>query len=72
MVTILAPELSRCHPQIDPFNYNDGKGSLWFAHVDIDAVHPDRLASGGTHSCDDAGVCSFEPTRDISQLDCVP
>jgi hypothetical protein len=41
-------------------NMNDGKGLLWFGHIDIDAVHPDRLEYGGKHVCDEAGMCNFE------------
>ena len=53
----------------------DDVGSLWWGHVDIDSVNPDRLSLNpdelepvGESSCDDStGVCQFEgddlPTR---------
>ena len=80
VIAILAPELRRCHPSIPalpPFgnpDFPDDKGSLWLGHIDIDAVHPDRLEDGGTHSCDDAGRCDFEPVtpRDPALWDCIP
>ena len=47
--------------------YNDqddvppnGNGSLWLGYMNIDAVHPDRLESGGNHACPD-GICNFDP-----------
>jgi hypothetical protein len=65
VVSLLAPELALCNP---PFTLNSDQpnGSLWLGHIDIDAVHPDRLqdpdtgASGGAHVCED-GFCNFEP-----------
>ena len=80
VIAILAPELRRCHPSIPalpPFGNPDfpkDKGSLWLGHIDIDAVHPDRLENGGSHSCDDAGRCNFEPVtpRDPALWDCIP
>jgi len=76
VVTVLAPELSRCHPGFplgegDFMEYNDGKGSLWFSHIDIDAVHPDRLSTGGVHECNDRGQCYFVPGKTMAQMDCV-
>lgn len=76
VVTILAPELRRCHPSIpalQPFGSPD-KGSLWWGHIDIDAVHPDRLSGGGSHVCDDAGRCDFVPNipRPDDLWDCIP
>ena len=59
VVTVLSPELRLCNPG-GIWGPND-KGSLWLGHIDIDAVHPDRLEDGGTHSCDDAGMCDLEP-----------
>lgn len=56
---ILAPELRLCNPG-GIWGPND-KGSLWLGHIDIDAVHPDRLSGGGTHECNDAGMCDFVP-----------
>lgn len=80
VITILAPELRRCHPSISPLvRFDDpqgnDKGSLWWGHIDIDAVHPDRLGGRtGTHSCDDAGRCDFEPEvpRPEELWDCIP
>ena len=70
VVSILAPELARCfdednrptNPILDAMlNAMDRpNGSLWWGHVEFDAVHPDRLASGGGHECDEAGVCQFD------------
>jgi hypothetical protein len=56
---ILAPELRLCNP--GGIWGADDKGSLWLGHIDIDAVHPDRLSGGGTHECNDAGMCDFVP-----------
>jgi hypothetical protein len=42
---LLSPEL---HPD-----------SLDFGHMDIDAVDPSHLEGGGTHSCNDAGYCTY-------------
>ena len=63
---MLSPELRLCNPG-GIWGPND-KGSLWLGHIDIDAVHPDRLIADmsdpdnrGTHSCDAAGMCDFEP-----------
>ncbi len=78
VIAILAPELRRCHPSIPalpPFgnpDFPDDKGSLWLGHIDIDAVHPDRLSEGGTHTCDDAGICVFEPNVPPPPKDCIP
>jgi len=79
VIAILAPELRRCHPDIPalpPFgnpDFPDDKGSLWLGHIDIDAVHPDRLSGGGSHVCDDAGICTFVPNipRDAASRDCI-
>jgi len=65
IVSILAPELRLCNP--GGIWGADDKGSLWLGHIDIDAVHPDRLQDpdtgdpGGTHECNDAGMCDFVP-----------
>lgn len=82
VVSILAPELSRCFsPSSPPTNpllegmlnaMDRPNGSLWFGHIDFDAVHPDRLASGGNHVCDDAGVCAFENPTPPEALVCIP
>jgi hypothetical protein len=37
-----------------------GNGSLWLGYMNIDAVHPDRLESGGNQDCPD-GICNFDP-----------
>jgi hypothetical protein len=42
---LLSPEL---HPD-----------SLQFGHMDIDAIDPSHLEGGGTHSCNDAGYCTY-------------
>ena len=74
-VSILAPELSTCHNS-PLWNVNNGKGSLWFGHIDIDAVPPDRLEQGGGPgsgiSCDDAGRCNFTYAVPRPETDCVP
>lgn len=59
VVSILSPELRLCNPGW-PYA-SDDTGSLWLGHIDIDAVHPDRLSGGGTHECDDAGMCELVP-----------
>ena len=59
VVTILSPELRLCNPGW-PWPADD-PGSLWLGHIDIDAVHPDRLEEGGTHECNDAGMCELVP-----------
>lgn len=80
VVSILAPEMRFCNPG-SPWPADD-KGSLWLGYVDIDAVHPDRLAAdstdpdtrNGTHVCDDAGICTFEPVipRTEASKECDP
>ncbi len=77
VVSLLAPELSSCHSwAANLLNYNDGKGSLWFGHIDIDAVPPDRLVNGGGPgsgiACDDAGRCNFTYAIPRPEPDCVP
>lgn len=81
VVSILAPELARCfdanNRPFEPLNsmlnaMDRPNGSLWWAHVDFDSVHPDRLATGGTHVCDDAGVCQFENSTPVEDLVCIP
>ncbi len=52
--------------------YVDGHGSLWLGHIDGDAVHPDRLSGGGSHTCNDAGICEFVPNVAPGQKDCIP
>ena len=71
VVTILSPELRLCNPGW-PWP-DDDKGSLWLGHIDIDAVHPDRLSGGGTHECDDAGICKLVPNipRDEDDYYCI-
>lgn len=76
-IGILAPELRRCNRQNyleDPYDYEeeDNIGSLWFGHVDGDAVHRDRLDDGDeTHTCDDAGRCDFDDTF-TRERECIP
>lgn len=63
VVGVFAPELKPCTRR--------KQGSLWFGHVDIDAVHPDRLESGGRHRCDRrSGLCDFDPLP--PQTECKP
>jgi hypothetical protein len=76
---LLAPEMRLCNP--GGIWGADDKGSLWLGYLDIDAVHPDRLAAdpadpdtrNGVHVCDDAGICTFEPviprTEDSKECD---
>ena len=63
VIGYIAPELRACgqtHPLIIPAGGGPDYGSLWLGHLDIDAVHPDRLGAGeGTQECDDAGRCDF-------------
>lgn len=33
--------------------------SLKFGHMDIDAIDPSHLEGGGSHSCNDAGYCTY-------------
>ena len=74
-VTIFAPELRLCNP--GGIYSADDKGSLWLGHIDIDAVHPDRLideSTGdtvGSHSCNDAGICDFDVIRPLDERECI-
>jgi len=74
---IIAPELRRCNVQNflqDPFDASpdDNQGSLWFGHVDSEAVHRDRLDDGTEdHTCDDAGRCDFADTF-TRETECIP
>jgi hypothetical protein len=73
IITLLAPELTFCDPVVTipspPLAKEQPHGSLWLGYLDVDAVHPDRLIPdpakpderNGTHSCNDAGMCDFEP-----------
>jgi hypothetical protein len=77
--SLLAPEMRLCNPG-GLWGPND-KGSFWLGYVDVDAVHPDRLAAdptdpdtrNGVHVCDEAGICTFEPviprTEDSRECD---
>lgn len=69
---ILAPELRLCNP--GGIWGPDDKGSLWLGYIDIDAVHPDRLSGGGSHECNDAGMCDFVPNipRTEESRTCIP
>jgi hypothetical protein len=68
IASILAPELRLCNPGV-PWP-SDDKGSLWLGHIDIDAIHPDRLVADpsdpdtriGTHEVNDAGMSDFTYT----------
>lgn len=76
-IGVLAPELRRCNVENfleDPFDNHpeDNIGSLWFGHVDSEAVHRDRLDDGTeTHTCDDAGRCDFDDTF-TRERECIP
>jgi hypothetical protein len=77
VIGVLAPELRPCNQQNyleDPWDTyeEDNKGSLWFGHIDIDAVHRDRLGDRtGTHTCDGAGRCDFDDTYS-RERECIP
>lgn len=68
IASILAPELRLCNPGV-PWP-SDDKGSLWLGHIDIDAIHPDRLVADpsdpdtriGTHEVNGAGMSDFTYT----------
>ena len=48
------------------------EGSLWFGHIDTEAVHRDRLDDGSeTHECDPGGRCDF-PDTFSRQKECIP
>lgn len=76
-IGVLAPELRRCNVENfleDPYDNHpeDNIGSLWFGHVDSEAVHRDRLDDGTeTHTCDDAGRCDFDDTF-TRDRECIP
>ncbi len=76
-IGILAPELRACNRENfleDPWDFEteDNIGSLWFGHVDSEAVHRDRLDDGDeTHTCDDAGRCDFDDTF-TREKECIP
>lgn len=92
IATVLAPELRLCKPGLlpsgasDPFSPwpDDDKGGLWLGHIDIDAVHPDRLIADasdpdtriGAHELNDAGMVDFTYTdpanaRTAASRDCI-
>lgn len=77
VIGFLAPELRRCNQGsilIDPWDSSteDDKGSLWFGHIDSEAVHRDRLDDRDeTHTCDDAGRCDFDDTF-TREKECIP
>ncbi len=87
ITTMIAPELRRCKPMShtpafpnileNPYNldephWEDDLGSLWFGHVDSEAVHRDRLDDGSEgHTCDDAGRCDFADTY-TRETGCIP
>jgi len=69
IASALAPELMPCDPLYEhPFD-NNPNGSFWLGYIDVDSVNPDRLipdlaepdVNNGTLSCNDAGMCDFEP-----------
>jgi hypothetical protein len=65
IASVLAPELRLCNP--GGIWGPDDKGSLWLGHIDIDAIHPDRLIADpsdpdtpiGSHEVNDAGMSDF-------------
>ncbi len=76
IVSLLAPELRLCNPGT-PWPNSD-KGSLWLGHIDIDAIHPDRLIADpsdpdtriGEHEINDAGMVDFtysDPANERSE-----
>ena len=82
IASVLAPELRLCKPGF-PYPSSD-KGSLWIGHIDIDAVHPDRLIADpsdpdtriGSHAINDAGMADFTYTdpahaRPDASRDCI-
>ncbi len=82
IASVLAPELRLCKPGF-PYPSSD-KGGLWLGHIDIDAIHPDRLIADptkpderiGSHELNDAGMADFtynDPAyaRSESSRDCV-
>ncbi len=80
ITAILAPELRRCNKpnylenpyDLDEPHWDDDVGSLWFGHVDSEAVHRDRLDDGTDgHTCDDAGRCDFADTY-TRETECIP
>lgn len=77
ITAIIAPELRKCNVQNyleDPWDNSpdDNIGSLWFGHVDSEAVHRDRLDDGSeTHDCDAAGRCDFDDTF-TREKECIP
>ncbi len=92
IASVLAPELRLCKPGQRPNGTNDpfspwpvdDKGSLWLGHIDIDAVHPDRLIADpakpderiGSHEIDAAGMSDFTYTdpafaRSDASRDCM-
>ena len=62
VATYLTPELRGCDPPIPHPMDPEDDGSLWLGYIDIDAVPPDRLESGGSIVCSD-GMCDFDPPR---------
>ncbi|NKB38267.1 MAG: hypothetical protein GKR93_14070 [Gammaproteobacteria bacterium] len=68
IASVLAPELRLCNPTF-PWPSSD-KGSLWLGHIDIDAIHPDRLVADpsnmddriGAHEVNAAGMSNFTYT----------
>lgn len=87
IASVLAPELRLCNPGLaigSPWP-DDDKGALWLGHIDIDAVHPDRLIADeskpdervGSHEINDAGMSDFtynDPShaRTTAERECDP
>jgi hypothetical protein len=79
ITAIIAPELRKCNvPNYLQYGIaaaptSPGKeGSLWFGHIDTEAVHRDRLDDGTqTHICDPrTGACDFNDTY-TRQKECI-
>ena len=81
ITAIIAPELRRCNVpnylenpyNLDEPHWEDDVGSLWFGHVDSEAVHRDRLDDGtrDAHAATDAGRCDFADTF-TRETECIP
>jgi len=79
ITAIIAPELRKCNvPNYLQYGIAAAptspgtEGSLWFGHIDTEAVHRDRLDDGNeTHICDpNTGACDFNDTY-TRQKECI-
>ena len=77
ITAIIAPEMRRCNVQNylqDPYDNEqaDNIGSLWFGHVDSEAVHRDRLDDGSEgHISKSGGRFDFADTF-TREKECIP